>query len=133
MRLLLVHADDSMASIYQGRLEKEGYEVIRARSGAEGRERVVNNDPKIIVTDFDLPDMTGREFLMGMTITEDYELNIKVMKIVRVGVGNFNYDNSIHTDDYLEGQPDPGKLVMKIEELKRRKINHYPELKEIFG
>lgn len=132
MKLLLVHANDSVASIYQSKLEQEGYEVIRARSGAEGREKVVAEDPKIIVTDFDLPDMTGREFLRGITITEDHELSEKAMRIVRVGVGNFNYDNSFHTDDYLGGQQTPDELIEKILELKKIKIKYYPELEEIF-
>ena len=130
MKLLLVHANDLIIDKYKDRLEKEGYEVICAKSGAEGRDKVVTEYPKIIVTDFDLPDMTGREFLKGMIYSGDNE---EVMRIIKIGIGNFNHDNSFHTDGYLDYQQTPDRLVEKIQELKKIKIKYYTEMEEFFG
>ncbi len=42
-------------------LEIEGYEVIGAETGQEGLARAVENQPDIVITDINLPDIDGYE------------------------------------------------------------------------
>ena len=60
-RVLVV--DDNEANIHLIRfiLEKNGVEVIEARSGAEGVELAVQEKPDLVLMDIQLPDIDGLE------------------------------------------------------------------------
>ena len=62
MRRVLV-VDDTEANIYLMRfvLEKNGFEVIEARSGTEGVELAVQEKPDLVLMDIQLPDIDGLE------------------------------------------------------------------------
>lgn len=47
-------------------LEIEGYEVIAAETGAEGLSKAVENQPDIIITDINLPDIDGYEITSNL-------------------------------------------------------------------
>ncbi len=42
-------------------LEIEGYEVIGAETGREGLAKAIENQPDIVITDINLPDIDGYE------------------------------------------------------------------------
>ena len=60
-RVLVV--DDNEANIHLIRfvLEKNGFEVIEARSGTEGVELAVQEKPDLVLMDIQLPDIDGLE------------------------------------------------------------------------
>ncbi len=62
MRRVLV-VDDTEANIHLMRfiLEKNGFEVIEARSGTEGVELAVQEKPDLVLMDIQLPDIDGLE------------------------------------------------------------------------
>ena len=60
-RVLVV--DDNEANIHLIRfiLQKNGFEVIEARNGAEGVELAVQEKPDLVLMDIQLPDIDGLE------------------------------------------------------------------------
>jgi CheY-like chemotaxis protein len=58
-RILLVEDHKDALSILVLVLRSLGYETIEARTGAEGVEKALFDNPNLIVTDMSLPDMTG--------------------------------------------------------------------------
>lgn len=64
IKLLLVEDDDALAFIVKGSLELTGhYEVCLAANGKEGVLKYQAFRPDVIVSDIEMPEMTGEEFV----------------------------------------------------------------------
>lgn len=61
-RILIVEDDEDIGAVVQRELSKDGYEVIRAVTGTEGRMMLARN-PDLILMDLMLPGLTGEELL----------------------------------------------------------------------
>jgi twitching motility two-component system response regulator PilH len=59
--ILVVDDVQSEAQLMKGYLEKGGYTVVTAHSGAEALEKASQESPKVIVTDLVMPEMSGLE------------------------------------------------------------------------
>ncbi len=62
-RLLLVEDDDSLRRTLHGHLASIGYQVQSAETGEAALERVDGFDPEIVITDVQMPGMSGFELL----------------------------------------------------------------------
>ncbi|WP_309092288.1 phosphate regulon transcriptional regulator PhoB [Phenylobacterium sp.] len=60
-RILVVEDEDSLATLLQYNLEKEGYEVARAGDGEEALLQVQERLPDLLVLDWMLPKVSGIE------------------------------------------------------------------------
>ncbi len=58
-KLLLVEDDNSLGATLQERLEKEGYEVLWAKTQKQGFECFERLDPDLVILDVGLPDGSG--------------------------------------------------------------------------
>lgn len=64
IKLLLVEDDDSLAFIVKGSLELTGsYDVFVASNGKEGLDAYQSFNPDVIVSDIEMPEMSGEEFV----------------------------------------------------------------------
>lgn len=64
IKLLLVEDDESLSFIVKGSLELTGsYEVFVASNGKEGLEAYVSFKPDVIVSDIEMPEMSGEDFV----------------------------------------------------------------------
>jgi CheY-like chemotaxis protein len=57
--ILVVDDEFGVADVLAAALEDEGYRVVTAANGQQGIERVVEQRPDLIVTDFMMPVMDG--------------------------------------------------------------------------
>ncbi len=62
-RVLVVDDEIHIVHVVAIKLRNNGYEVITAANGAEAFELVCEEKPDIIVTDFQMPVMTGLELV----------------------------------------------------------------------
>ncbi len=78
--IMVVEDEDSVRTLVQRILERGGYRVISARSGAEALETAASHDGKIAValTDVVMPGMSGRDFANQLTAA-DADLKIIFM------------------------------------------------------
>jgi len=60
-KILVVDDDESIRSLFQFKLKKEGYDVVTAANGKEGLEKIFNIKPDLILLDLDMPHMNGDE------------------------------------------------------------------------
>ena len=61
-RILIVEDDEDIGAVLQRELVKEGFEVLRAVTGTEGR-MMLGQSPDLILMDLMLPGLTGEELL----------------------------------------------------------------------
>ena len=61
-KILIVEDDEDIGAVLQKELKKDGYEVLRATTGTEGR-MMLGTNPDLILMDLMLPGMSGEELL----------------------------------------------------------------------
>jgi len=60
-KILIIEDDEDINRLLRKILEKEGHAVISAYSGTEGKMRLEQELPELILLDLMLPGMTGEE------------------------------------------------------------------------
>ncbi len=105
-RILVVDDEPDFASIVQGNLEKEGFEVDVAYNGVEGIEKVKANAPDAIVLDVMMPEKDGYEVCKELKAEEQFA-NIPIILLTAVAshVTSTRYSHadgmSTEADDYI--------------------------------
>ena len=72
----IVVADDSgtMRMMFKQILAKAGYtNLVMAVNGADGLEKVKTEKPDLVVSDWNMPQMDGMEFLQALRATEEFK------------------------------------------------------------
>jgi two-component system phosphate regulon response regulator PhoB len=72
-RILLVDDDSSLRAILRGCLEMAGYTCIEAKDGQDARGKLENKSPHLIVTDHEMPRVTGLELIKGLKSQKNTE------------------------------------------------------------
>ena len=116
-RILIVEDEANIASFVKLYLEKAGFAVERASTGADGLARVLGAPPVLVLLDLNLPDMDGLEVCRRIRQTSDVPILMltarddDVDKIVGLEVG---------ADDYVTKPFNPRELVARIKTILRR-------------
>ncbi len=63
-RVLIVDDEAPVIRILGRALKNAGYEVEECYNGAEAFERIIERQPDVLVTDIEMPRMTGKELCM---------------------------------------------------------------------
>lgn len=69
MRILIVEDDPSIALVEQKSLERDGFDVSIADTGAGGVKMVGSWNPDLVILDHGLPDMDGKEAIRRIRTT----------------------------------------------------------------
>jgi CheY-like chemotaxis protein len=62
-RILLADDDDAVREVLEALLSQKGYQVIAARDGFQALARMQKALPDIVISDLEMPNMSGFEFL----------------------------------------------------------------------
>ncbi|MBL7178993.1 MAG: response regulator [Desulfobacterales bacterium] len=120
-RILVIDDEPDFCSIVQVNLEKEGFEVELAYSGAEGLEKVHANPPDAIVLDIMMPEMDGYQVCKKLKADEKYaDIPVILLTAVASHVTSTRYSHrdgmSTEADDYI---PKPASAEEITESIKR--------------
>ncbi len=66
-RVLIVDDQAPVIRVLRLGLESAGYEVATAANGKQALERIAEQEPDFLVTDIDMPEMTGQELCQEIT------------------------------------------------------------------
>ncbi len=105
-KVLVVDDEPDFASIVQGNLEREGFEVDVAYNGVEGLAKVKAAPPDAIVLDVMMPEMDGYEMCKKLK-ADNATSGIPVVLLTAVAshVSSTRYSHadgmSTEADDYL--------------------------------
>jgi two-component system alkaline phosphatase synthesis response regulator PhoP len=121
-RILVVDDEPDFASIVQGNLEKEGFEVEVAYDGVEGLEKVKANPPDVIVLDVMMPEKDGYEMCKELKADERFA-HIPVIMLTAVGdhVTSTRYSHadgrSMEAEDYLAKPASAEEITASVKRL----------------
>ena len=121
-RILVVDDEPDFASIVQGNLEKEGFEVEVAYDGVEGLEKVKANPPDVIVLDVMMPEKDGYKMCKELKADERFA-DIPVIMLTAVGdhVTSTRYSHadgrSMEAEDYLAKPASAEEITASVKRL----------------
>lgn len=82
-KILIIDDDKIVRKIFRATLSKEGYEVIEAEDGNIGLQYIKSEKPDLILTDYQMPGITGLE-----VISEIAKMKITTPVIMLTGYGD---------------------------------------------
>jgi DNA-binding response OmpR family regulator len=88
-RILVVDDDAKICAMLRKALELEGYDIVEAYNGHEGRYRFLSEQPCLVITDILMPEQDGLQLIRSLRyLTPDVKI------IAMTGGGAFgNFDN----------------------------------------
>ena len=121
-RILVVDDEPDFASIVQGNLEKEGFEVEVAYNDVEGLEKVHANPPDAIVLDVMMPEKDGYEMCADLKGDEKYcDIPIVLLTAVASHVTSTRYSYadgmSTEADDYIAKPASAEEITRSVKDL----------------
>ncbi len=121
-RILVVDDEPDFASIVQGNLEKEGFEVDIAYNGVEGMEQVAANPPDAIVLDVMMPEKDGYEMCKELKADEKYQdIPVVLLTAVASHVTSTRYSHadgmSTEADDYIAKPASAEEITQSVKGL----------------
>lgn len=69
-KIAIVEDDRPIASMYELKLQKAGFDTVIAHNGKEGLEVIKKNSPDLVLLDLRMPIMSGDEMLEKMRATK---------------------------------------------------------------
>lgn len=100
-KLLLVEDDDSLANVYQVRLEAEGFEVHRVSNGEQALGAALEFKPDLILLDVMMPKVSGFDVLDILRNTPE-TVNIRIIMLTALSQeGDIEKARNLGVDDYL--------------------------------
>ncbi len=100
-KILLVEDDDSLASVYQTRLQAEGFDIRRVANGEEALAAALSYHPDLILLDVMMPKVSGFDVLDILRNTPE-TTNVKVVMLTALSQdSDKERAKSLGVDDYL--------------------------------
>ena len=121
-KVLVVDDEIHIVHVVAIKLRNSGYEVISAENGAEALKLVFEEKPDIIVTDFQMPVMTGLEFVKKLRQSE----STKDIPVIMLTARDFAIDEEQKRDlqisAFLSKPFSPKELLRGIEDILYQKV-----------
>lgn len=127
-RVLVVDDDTTLRMALTRYLEKRGFAVQNAASGAEALEMFEQDPPDLVVSDVMMPEMDGFEFCRRLRATRSGQLVPFIFLSSRGEVDARVQGHSIGADDYLIKPFEPKELLAKIEAQLERSRRFHSEI-----
>lgn len=128
--VLLVEDEENLASLVRAYLEKEGYHVISATSGAEALRAVEGEPVRLVVLDLNLPDMDGLDVCRQIRTRSSVPV---VMLTARDEEPDRLAGLETGADDYIGKPFSPRELVARMKAVLRRTERHPEEEELVLG
>jgi len=99
-KILIVDDEEDIAQLLEVGLRREGYEVTSVYDGAQAKERIVQENPDVILLDLMMPGINGWQVLEWMR--QEKKLNIPVIIIsAKDEMQDIKKTYSLEADYYL--------------------------------
>ena len=109
--ILCVDDEDTPRTLRKLILEKQGYQVITAASGAEALETLARNSIDLVLSDQMMPGMTGTE------LTKSVKTSRPTMPVILISGVNEIPSDASHADRFISKAGGPELLFKTIAEV----------------
>jgi two-component system, OmpR family, alkaline phosphatase synthesis response regulator PhoP len=117
-KVLVVDDEQSIITLLQYNLEQNGFEVITAMDGEEGRDLAISHHPDFIILDLMLPKIDGIEVCKQL---RQNKLTVPVLMLTAKGD---EFDKvlglELGADDYMTKPFSPREVIARIKAILRR-------------
>ncbi len=113
--VLVADDDDDVLALVVRRLERDGYEVITARDGAEALRLARENLPDLAVLDVMMPHLTGYEVTRHLRQETATERIPVILLTARVQEEDVKRGFSVGADDYIKKPFSPQELRSRVQ------------------
>lgn len=112
-RILIVDDEAHILQVLSLKLRNAGYEVLSAGDGEEGLELALEELPDLIITDFQMPFMTGLEMCQALATNKETE-EIPVIMLTARGHSLNDEDVSIGNIRHVVHKPFSPRAVLEL-------------------
>jgi len=116
-KVLVVDDEVHIVYVVAIKLRNNGYEVISAENGSDALELACREKPDIVVTDFQMPIMTGLELVEKLRQNEQ----TKDVPVIMLTARSFAIENGrkqeLRISEYLSKPFSPKDLLRSIEDI----------------
>ena len=116
-KVLVVDDEIHIVYVVAIKLRNNGYEVITAGNGAEAFELVCSEKPDIIVTDFQMPVMTGLELVKKLRRSEATKDIPVIMLTARGFAIEDEQKQDLQISEFVSKPFSPKELLRSIEDI----------------
>ena len=118
-RILIIEDDEDINQLLCKILRKEGYEVTAAYSGTEGKLRLEQNLPDLILLDLMLPGMSGQA--ITEYVRKEKQSNVPIIILsAKTGLENKVELITNGADDYITKPFEPQEVLVRVMAMLRR-------------
>jgi len=136
-RILIIDDEENMLHMLKTILSKEGYEIVTARNGIEGLEKIATNRFDTILCDLRMPKMDGLSFLKTVKVKNKNSIIIMMSAYGTIDLAVEAMKHGAY--DYISKPFKPDEIILtlkKVEErerLRKENILLKKEIKKEFG
>lgn len=113
-KVLVVDDEVYIVELLKANLEKAGYEVFTAHDGEEGMAQVLKEKPDLIVSDVNMPNVDGFEFLKRLKANMSTRYTPVVMLTARSSDEDVFKGWNLKADQYLTKPFQPTQVVTVV-------------------
>ena len=113
-RALIVEDSRTIASIVKHYLQLEGFEVLVAADGAVGLETARRERPRVIVTDLNMPGMSGLDMVKALRADAGTRDIAILMLTSDEGAETERQAKAAGADEYILKPVDPQRLAARV-------------------
>lgn len=128
LKVLLVDDDKHILQILRLYLLKDGYEVITSERGDDALDKVMSEDPSIVILDVMLPGMDGWEVLEGIRRMGDTPV---IMLTAKGDTSDRIHGLERGADDYIVKPFEPKELLARVKAVLRRTSQAQEEIRAV--
>ena len=118
--ILIVEDEIDIANLVAFNLERSGFQVTIASDGREGLEKVLQEQPSLVILDLMLPGMDGYQVLKEMQ-RDSRSHAIPVLMLTAKGqIGDRIKGLELGADDYITKPFSPKELILRVKAIIKR-------------
>lgn len=120
MRIILSEDNDLLRKSLSFFLESKGFEVTQFSDGKEALESIRNNNYDIILSDINMPGISGLEITQYVRVT--LELDTPIIIFTSSGIEQTELDSfDLGASDFMAKPISPSVLLVRINKLLKQK------------